>query len=153
MTWLASMGKSRSFFSSYLSSGSATAPYFAVFHSLFLSRHFPFVILSHPILSSQQIFQQSFHHSLCLGYFFVLGKESKEAGSEDDLCPFLSVSHFLITDKEVAFLYTKEVAMRRIRAPQVRWRIYTQSGLLLYINDERAVHLAGCAALCVFSQP
>src|SRR5438874_1297155 len=104
MTWLAFMGKSRSFFSSYLSSGSATAPYFAVFHSLFLSRHFPFVILSHPILSSQQIFQQSFHHSLCLGYFFVLGKESKEAGSEDDLCP-ISISQPLPYNRQGSGLF------------------------------------------------
>ena len=86
-----------------------------------------------------------------MGYCYVLVKESKENGYEDDLFTILAVSHFLITDKEVAFLYTKEVAIRRIRAPPERRQIYTQLERFLHINDVRAAHPARCAALFVFS--
>jgi hypothetical protein len=128
---------------------SATAAFFAVSHSSFPSRHFPFVIFSHPIVPSQQIFQQSFHHPRCWDNFYVIVKESKEARCEDDLSLFQLDSHFLIPDKEVAFLYTKEVAMRRSRAPPAYWGIYTQSDRFLHINNEKAAHPPWCAALFV----
>jgi hypothetical protein len=67
----------------------------------------------------------SFHDPLCWDYFHVIVKEAIEARYGDDLCPFLAVSHFLLAEKEVAFLSTKEVAMRRTRAPPERWRIHT----------------------------
>jgi hypothetical protein len=64
--------------------------------------------------------------------------------------PFQSVSHFPLLWK-VANCYAKETTMYLIRAPPQRWRIHHALPERPFsINSERAVHLAGCAALFVF---